>query len=156
MLKISKLADYGVVLLTTMATCHDYQKPHAARDLAETTGLPLPMVSKVLKALAKEGLLEGQRGVNGGYRLAKQAEEITAEEIISALDGPIAITSCLDPELETSACGILASCGLKSFWMLVNDAIKESLGHITLSHLLNPGYRGIFEDKKTVTKSHDG
>lgn len=151
MLKISKLADYGIVLLTTMANNANDESQFNARDLAEATSLPLPMVSKVLKSLAREGLLSSQRGINGGYSLAKPAEKITAVDIISALDGPIAITSCVDHKEDSQPCTIIGSCGLQTFWQLVNNAITDSLNNITLSHLIRPGLRGIFEERQSVS-----
>jgi FeS assembly SUF system regulator len=150
-LKISKLADYGIVLLTTMANADETEEPFNARDLSEETRLPLPMVSKVLKALAREGLLDSHRGVKGGYTLAKPAAEINAVEIISALDGPIAITSCVDSEADDQACGIIGSCDLKSFWQLINNAIVDSLENITLKHLLQPELQGIIEEREEVS-----
>jgi FeS assembly SUF system regulator len=152
-LKISKLADYGVVLLTTMANAEEVREPHNARDLADTTRLPLPMVSKVLKALSKAGLLDSHRGIKGGYSLAKPADEINAVEIIRALDGPIAITSCVDSGSLNATCGIMSSCSLQSFWQLVNNAIVDSLEKITLANLLQPGQKGIFSDSYDVTTS---
>jgi len=150
-LKISKLADYGVVLLTTMAARSAQKDKFNARDLAEMTNLPMPMVSKVLKALARENLLESHRGINGGYTLAKPAEEINAVEIISALDGPIALTSCVESSQDANGCGIIGSCDLQNFWQLANNAITSSLKNITLKQLLNPSPQGIFTTADRVS-----
>jgi FeS assembly SUF system regulator len=132
MIKVSKMADYGMVLLTSLARKQDQM--YAASDLSKATGLPLPMVSKVLKRLSKEGILTSTRGVNGGYSLSRKPEEITTAEIVSALDGPIAITRCLD-KLEENCC-VINSCGIKSHWELINDRIVASLDTISLADLV--------------------
>ena len=93
MFRISKLADYGVSLLAALAADRGGE-PHTARGMAGRVGLPLPTVSKILKALSRQGLLVSHRGVRGGYVLARPPEEITVAEIIRALEGPIGMTEC--------------------------------------------------------------
>ena len=132
MIKISKLADYGIVLLTIMAR-KQMDETFTARDLSAQSGLPLPMVSKVLKLMAKGDLLLSHRGVKGGYSLGKVPEEITAANIISVLDGPIALTSCLDE--NDDCCGISSVCSVKNYWGLINERIVESLETISLSEI---------------------
>jgi Rrf2 family protein len=92
MIRITREADYGI-LLDDRSGARDGQ-PRSAAALAQQRRLPLPMVSKILKALARAGLLNSQRGAQGGYSLARPAKEISAADIISALEGPIAITEC--------------------------------------------------------------
>ena len=92
MIRISRLTDYGIVLMSHMAAHGD--RVHNATEVAAEAHLPLPTVSKLLRLLAKEGLLESHRGVKGGYGLARPAEDITVGTIITALEGPIAITTC--------------------------------------------------------------
>src|SRR4030095_8975118 len=103
MLRMSRLTDYGTVILTRMA--HAQTRLHTAASLAEQTHLGPPTVAKILKGLGRAGLLSSQRGADGGHRLARTAELITAAEIIDALEGPIAITECSAPvhqcELES-------------------------------------------------------
>ena len=96
MIRITKQTDYGIVLLTHLAAHPD--RHFNAPELAAEARLPLPMVSKILKLLAREGLLASHRGVKGGYSLARPAEEISMAEIIAALEGPIAITECVSVE----------------------------------------------------------
>src|SRR5512142_1708820 len=93
MIRLSKLTDYGILLMTQIA--RDPQRPlHTARDLSAETQLPLPTASKILKALANGGLLISHRGVKGGYSLSRGPREITVGQIITVLEGPIGITEC--------------------------------------------------------------
>src|SRR5215831_15995615 len=93
MIRITRLTDYGIVLLTHFAR-HPERLTRNAPELAAAAHLPLPTVSKILKILAREGLLVPHRGAKGGFSLAKPATDITVAEIISALEGPIALTEC--------------------------------------------------------------
>ena len=131
MLRITKQTDYGIVLMTRLAQNGTATEVHNARDLARSTNLPLPTVSKILKALARGGLLESHRGVKGGYCLDRSAEEISVEQIIRALEGPIAITECLDT--TTEECGIERSCPCRANWQRINVAVREALSAIPLS-----------------------
>ena len=92
MIRLSKLTDYGLVLMSYVARSGGGL--HTARGLAAESGLPLPTVSKVLKTLLQSGFLVSHRGINGGYNLARGAQEISVAEIIAALEGPIALTEC--------------------------------------------------------------
>lgn len=134
MIRITKTTDYGIVLLTHMAD--DPARRSNAPDLAEETQLPLPMVSKILKLLAREGLLDSQRGVNGGYSLARAPREITVSEIIAALEGPIAITECIDD--TPGECSQEPVCPLRSNWQLINTAIRSALDGLRLSDMARP------------------
>src|SRR5664279_2478735 len=93
MFRMTKLTDYGIVLLTHFAA-HDDQVAHTARELSQETRLPLPTVGKLLKQLSRGGLLASQRGTKGGYILARPPREITVSAIIATLEGPVAITEC--------------------------------------------------------------
>lgn len=135
MLRMTKLADYGFVLLIHMALM-DRSQWHNARDLSNATRLPLPMVSKILKALARGGLLTSTRGTKGGYRLARDPAEINAAEVITALDGPISITECLDA--GDSSCNVEMLCPVKVSWQRVNHAIQDALEEITLAEMISP------------------
>ncbi|MGL6251327.1 MAG: SUF system Fe-S cluster assembly regulator, partial [Billgrantia desiderata] len=96
MLKLSRLTDYAAVILAQIA--RHPEQPHAATELAETVQLPHPTVSKTLKMLVKAGLLESRRGAQGGYSLARPASRITAIDIITAIEGPVAMTECSHAE----------------------------------------------------------
>ena len=137
-LRISKLTDYGIVLLTHFA---DHAELGAgatrnAREVAEATSLPLPAVSKILKGLAQEQLLVSQRGSKGGYALARPPEEIRVAEIIEALEGPIALMEC---SAGPGHCDVEASCRVRDPWQRINQAIHRALEGVTLSDLVEPG-----------------
>ncbi|HVH88183.1 MAG TPA: Rrf2 family transcriptional regulator, partial [Terriglobales bacterium] len=93
MIRLQKLTDYGLVLMTCVARHHE-QSLHTARDLAVESHLPLPTVSKLLKQLLQGGLLVSHRGIKGGYSLARPPQAISIAEIVAALEGPIALTEC--------------------------------------------------------------
>jgi len=131
MLRLTKQSDYGIVLMTLFAGTGE-GRVHSTRDLAAGANLPLPTVSKILKALARAGLLRSQRGVKGGYHLARDPAEISVEDIIRALEGPIAITACID---EESGCEIEGTCPVRTNWHRINGAVKDALAAIPLSEM---------------------
>ena len=134
MLRMSRLTDYGIVLLTHLAARPD-DAVHNARELAERAGLPLPVVSKLLKRLAREGFLHSQRGAKGGYALARPAEQISVAAVIDALEGPIALTDC---GTHPGACKRESSCVVRAPWQQINRTVRESLEGVRLSELLAP------------------
>ncbi len=134
MLRVTKLADYGIVMLTWFAT--NSGSTFNARDVATVVRLPLPVVSKILKLLARHGLLASQRGIKGGYGLAKSPREITVAEIIRALEGPIAVTECTDS--LHGDCGLQTGCPVRTNWHLINRAIHDALEKITLAEMTQP------------------
>lgn len=134
MLRISKLTDYGVVLATHLAAAPD-SATVAVSDLARETGIPQPTVSKVLKRLGRAGVVEGQRGAQGGYRLARSADQITIAEVIAALEGPIGVTECAtDDELGT--CELQTRCDVRTNWQRINRAVSDALEGIRLSDMV--------------------
>lgn len=133
MLRVTKLADYGIVVLTFFATRPD--SIYTARDVAQAAGLPLPVVSKVLKLLGKAELLKSQRGIKGGYGLARRPEEITVAAVIRALEGPIALTECSHSNLD---CGLVTGCPVRTNWHVINQAIHAALEKITLAQMTRP------------------
>ena len=137
MLRITKQTDYGIVLMTLFASRPE-SGVHAvralsARDLALETGLPLPMVGKILKLLVRDGLLISQRGAKGGYRLSRPAGGISVEEIVHALEGPIAITECT--ETGPGECRFTGGCTLQPNWLRINQALRQALSGITLKDM---------------------
>jgi FeS assembly SUF system regulator len=127
---MGKLTDYATVVLASLA-----QQPaqhRAAAELAESTHLKLPTVSKVLKGLQRAGLVISSRGSQGGYRLARRPEEITATQILDVFEGPIAITECSG---ASSRCGIERQCRVGGGWQRVNMAIRHALDDVTLHQL---------------------
>ncbi len=131
MIRMTKQADYGIVLLAHMAG--DAERQYTSVALAEATQLPTPTVSKILKALTREGLLDSARGVKGGYSLARPAAAINVAEIITALEGPIAITECIDD--TPGECSQEPSCAIRGHWQRINDAIRGALEAITLDEM---------------------
>ena len=135
MLRLSKLTDYAVVVLIRLG-----EVDRTARNCIQTspglsagTGVPEPTVAKVLKVLATSGLVASQRGARGGYRLMRPLSAITVADVIFAVDGPIALTACVDG--STTCCNISSVCAVRGRWDLVNAAIQESLSAITLADM---------------------
>jgi FeS assembly SUF system regulator len=133
MIRITKQTDYGIVLLTHLAAHPD--RPYNAPELSTEARLPLPMVSKILKLLAKEGLLLSHRGVKGGYSLSRPPAAISMAEIVSALEGPIALTECIAIEGD---CSHEALCPTRSNWRRINQAVRAALEGISLAEMAQP------------------
>ncbi|HXX93260.1 MAG TPA: SUF system Fe-S cluster assembly regulator [Planctomycetota bacterium] len=134
MIRMTRLTDYGIMLLTLFA--RDEKSPmRSARDLSAEARLPLPTVSKLLKVLARHHLLEAHRGVKGGFRLSRPADRITVAEIIHALEGPIGVTECSSHD---GACDIERSCIVRNNWRKINVVVLEALGKITLAEMTQP------------------
>jgi FeS assembly SUF system regulator len=140
MFKLGKLTDYGTVLMTALAI--EPARVHSAHELAESTHVSAPTVSKLLKVLAKGGLVEASRGAHGGYRLARAAEQITIADIVRALEGPIAVTQCSE---HSGLCSIESSCTTSANWRLINTAIQEALSSVTLAQMTIPMRRAPVE-----------
>ena len=131
MLRISRLTDYGTVVLAHLA-CDGAERSSAA-DVAAATGIGLPTVSKLLKSLTKADLLISTRGAHGGYQLAREPSQITAADVIDALEGPVSITAC---SAIDSQCDLESVCNVGSAWQRINVAIRRALDNISLSDLL--------------------
>src|SRR6185312_12304442 len=132
MIKLGRLTDYAVTLLTQMVS--EDRRLWAASDLSERTGLPMPTVSKVLKQLAKSDIIQAQRGAAGGYRLARAAASISVATIVEAMDGPIALTECTDGGEHN--CGVEKICPMSGHWNKVNRAVKGALETVSLADML--------------------
>jgi FeS assembly SUF system regulator len=133
-LRITKQTDYGIVLLSRMAA--EPERLFNAPELAAEVQLPLPTVSKILKLLARDGLLASHRGVKGGYSLAKAPERTTVAEVIFSLEGPIAMTECIDD--GPGECQQEGQCPLQGNWQLINQAVRQALEGITLRQMAGP------------------
>jgi FeS assembly SUF system regulator len=132
MIRISRLTDYGIVLMTHMAA--HAERVHNANELAGEAHLPVPTVSKLLRLLTRGHLLESHRGVKGGYGLARKAEAITVGDIVTALEGPIAITTCTSG--AGGSCEHEPLCPARSHWHLINLAIRQALDGVTLADMV--------------------
>ncbi|MFZ1324658.1 MAG: SUF system Fe-S cluster assembly regulator [Candidatus Contendobacter sp.] len=134
MIRITREADYGILLMTCLAQTNGHSQ--SATALAQQRRLPLPMVSKILKTLARAGLLVSQRGAQGGYSLARPPAAITAADIIGALEGPIAITECSGDHHD--GCARLEHCEVSGHWPRINQAIHTALQSINLLEMSRP------------------
>ncbi len=132
MLRISKLTDYGTVVLAHLAV--GYGTVLSAAEVADATGLALPTVSKLLKSLARAGLVTSMRGANGGYQLARAPGEISAADVIDALEGPVSITECSSLDSQCEHEGV---CSVGGTWQRINVAIRRALDDVTLVDLLH-------------------
>jgi FeS assembly SUF system regulator len=133
MLRISKLTDYAIIVLGYMAK--EPARTYAATDLAESAGVAVTTVSKVLKALTRAAVLTSTRGVKGGYQLARAPERTSIASIIYALEGPIALTEC---GLEHDSCQQSSSCHIRGNWGVINRAIRTALESVTLADMAKP------------------
>jgi FeS assembly SUF system regulator len=130
MLRISKLTDYGTMVLAQLSS--GARGLASAGQVAQATHLAAPTVSKLLKSLAKAGLVVSERGALGGYSLARAPEQISAAEIIDALEGPVAITEC---SAAGGACDLEAHCRVGRAWQNINLNIRAALQDISLADL---------------------
>lgn len=135
MIRITRQADYGIVLLTCFAQAQG-SSPKTARDVAAEAHLPLPMVMKILKVLARAGLLASHRGAHGGYTLALPPDAISVADVIGALEGPIGMTECTSPGPES--CSIAAECAVKTNWQTLNRVVRDALARISLAQMAGP------------------
>lgn len=136
MLRLSKLTDYAVVVLIRLGDSErggSEDGVQTSPGIANATGVPEPTVAKVLKALTGGGLVASQRGARGGYRLARPLGAIAISDVIAAVDGPIALTACVDG--GAGGCDVEGTCAVKGRWDLVNDAIRGALNQITLAEM---------------------
>ncbi len=131
MFKLNRLTDYAVVVLSQMGRSPDQMR--TAPHLAQETGLPLPTVAKLLNSLAHAGLISSHRGAAGGYTLNRSAAEITVAEIIQVMEGPIALTACV--EGSESICEVESVCPMRGNWNKVNKAIHGALSEVTLADM---------------------
>jgi FeS assembly SUF system regulator len=134
MIRITRQTDYGILLLSQMAA-RPLTEVHTAKQTAQGSNVPLPMASKILKALAKGGLLVSQRGVKGGYRLAVAADRISVGDVIQALEGPFGVTEC---SYSPGSCEREGSCPVQANWTRISMAMRDALDRIPLSDLLEP------------------
>ncbi|KIF83222.1 SUF system Fe-S cluster assembly regulator [Noviherbaspirillum autotrophicum] len=133
MLRLSKMADYGTVVLTAMIG--EPERSRSAAEIAAAIHVPVPTVSKILKILGRGGLVASLRGARGGYLLARPAAEITLADIIHAMDGPIGMTEC---SVTPGLCTQEAACAVRANWQRINRAVLGVLREITLDQMIAP------------------
>ena len=134
MLRLTKKADYGLMALKFLAE-HPNDASLSARDIAEAYHIPPQLLAKILQRLAKVGILRSHAGMSGGYSLLKNPREISAFEVIRAIDGPLFITSC---GTSDTGCDLTNSCTIREPLARVNDSISELLRNISISDLAEP------------------
>ena len=129
-MRLSNLADYAVITMAQAAThCGDGRV--SAAELASETGLPVPTVQRLVSKLTGAGLLRSVRGVGGGLQLGRPAAAITVADIVEAVEGPIALTACLDER----DCDHELRCSMKPHWPIINAKLRGALAEITLEQL---------------------
>lgn len=130
-MKLSKKADYGLIAVKHLALRGSEQAQSAA-DIAEVYGISTPLMAKVLQKLAKGGLVNARHGSSGGYVLARDPHRMTTLEVITAIDGPLFITSCTTSRGE---CGQTDTCTIREPLRRVNESILQVLNTVTISQL---------------------
>ena len=139
-MRLSNMADYAVVVMSA-ASRHCGTARVSATDLAAETGLALPTTQKLVSILTKAGLLRSARGTGGGIKLARPAAAINLADIIEAVEGPIAMTSCVDTGNHN--CAMEGNCRMQAHWPVVNQAVRGALAGVSLvsltSHISNTG-----------------
>ena len=131
-MRLSSLADYAIVMMSAIAR-HCGAARLNAGQVAEETGIPLPTVQKLVSKLSSAGLLRSVRGAGGGFQLARPAAAVTLAEIIEAIEGPIAMTSCVDDGRHD--CALEGACKVQPHWGVVNNAVRGALSDVSLSSL---------------------
>tara|TARA_R110002072_G_scaffold15283_1_gene61527 strand:- start:127 stop:600 length:474 start_codon:yes stop_codon:yes gene_type:complete len=131
MIKLSKMTDYGVVIMSEMA--RQPGRTMTAPDISLYTGLPVPTAAKILRTLAKSPFLSSQRGAHGGYSLARRPADISIAEIVRAMEGPVAVTSCVDD--ATPDCSVEEKCPMRGGWEKINRALNAALEEVTLADM---------------------
>ncbi len=135
-MRLSSLADYAVVMMSAAAR-HCGQARMNAAQLAEETGIPAPTVQKLVSKLSGAGLLRSVRGQHGGFTLARPAAAISLADVIEAIEGPIAMTACVDSGRHAKGehCGLEGSCRVQPHWGVVNSAVRGALANVPLTSL---------------------
>ena len=131
-MRLTAQADYAVVMMSAAAR-HRCGARLSAAVLAEETGVPLPTAQKLMQRLVGAGLLSSLRGTGGGFKLTRPAAAITLTDIIEAIEGPIAMTPCV--ETGRHDCGLEGTCQTRPHWGYVNSAVRNALNGVNLAHL---------------------
>ncbi len=147
MIKLSRLTDYAIVVMSEMA--RHIGAVHTVAQLADRTGVPAPTVAKLMKNLTPAGLTISHRGASGGYALSRPAAAITVADIVVALDGPIALTACVEGAGEE--CGVESLCPMRGGWDKINRAIRSALEQVTLADMMAPVWTPPVSEPATVT-----
>jgi FeS assembly SUF system regulator len=152
-MRLSSLADYAVVMMAASAR-HAAGAKLSATMLAAETGVPLPTAQKLMGRLASAGLLASARGAAGGFTLARAADTINLAEIVEAVEGPIALTSCVDEAKHE--CALESACKVRPHWGVVNEAVRGAFADVSLASLSNPVRPEPVEGLPFSSKGQDG
>lgn len=133
MLRLSKMADYGTVVMTTMI--NEPERSRSAAEIAAAIHVPVTTVSKILKILARGGLVVSLRGARGGYMLSRPANQISLVDVIKVMDGPIGMTEC---SVTPGMCSQESGCVVRANWLRINTAVLGVLQEITLDQMIAP------------------
>lgn len=133
MFRLSRMTDYGAVVLSRLAE-QERGAVCTAPDLARMTSLPEPTVAKLLRTMAQEGLVMSHRGAQGGYALSRGPEAISVGQIVAAFEGPLSVALCVDGAV--GACGVEQSCPIRGRWDSVNNALRDVLDRVSLAHMV--------------------
>jgi Rrf2 family protein len=133
MFKLSKKADYGLIAVKHLAM-HSDQHACSAGEIASEYGISTTLMSKVLQKLAHKSLVAAKHGSGGGYQLSKDPGQITALDVISAIDGPVLITSCVTSH---GNCDATSKCTVREPLRRVNESILSVLSNVTIGQMLN-------------------
>lgn len=147
MLRLTKKADYGLMALKYLAE-HADTPAVSAKDVAEAYHIPQQLLAKILQRLAKVGLVRSHAGMNGGYALARDAREVSAFEVIRAIDGPLFITSCVT---GSGSCDLTDSCTIKEPLARVNESISDLLRSIRIADLVDADRAAHAHERELVT-----
>jgi Rrf2 family protein len=128
MLKLTKKADYGLISLKHLAL---KEGSASAKEISDSYGIPLALLSKVLQKLTRAGFLQSEHGTNGGYRLRRDPQKISALEVIKVMDGPVFLTSCFDQ----SGCGVADKCNVREPLRKVHEGIQKLLSEMTIADM---------------------
>lgn len=146
MIKMNKLTDYGVILLSYMQDT-DKARLCTVSDLAEQTGLGQATISKILKILGKTDLVNSVRGINGGYYIGRPISEISVADMIEAMDGPLALTACVESH-GGECCASEANCTIKGGWDALNKEMIELLRGFPISRIIQQAKLNLIAEKK--------
>ncbi len=153
MIKMGKLTDYGTLIMTYLA--REPQRLHATQEIAGAVGIALPTATKLLKILTKAGLLESQRGIKGGYLLARSPQSITMADVIGALEGPFGLTDCGTAE-KPGSCKRETACSVKANWQRISQAVNDALASVTLEEMTIPTHPIVMMRQGSTTDSNRG
>jgi Rrf2 family protein len=149
MLRLTKKADYSLIALRHFASKHHLASKKgisealSAKELAESSGIPLPLLSKLLQKLGKTGFLISEYGTNGGYRLAREPRDISALQVIRAIDGPIVLANCFTAD---SSCGHSSRCTIKRPLRRIHEGILRLLESVSIQDMLQDSDDGSLSD----------